>query len=331
MAGVSGIPFGLHFAEFTFGPVETVLLVVSVSVALVSLVELARVSGRDRVQQRIAALRGTIAGHPEGPRPNQRPSWHSRLGVIIAKTPLVGAAEQQRLLAKLAFAGIAGPGRFATFIALRFLAAIVGGGLGWLGATSVRLPPDKAVLSYFVVAFGVIIGWRIPDIILGRLAKRRKLRLELGFPDALDMMVICAESGLGIEQAIGYVAHDMRMAMPDVAEEFAITEAEMRVTADRRVALEHLAARTGVESLNSLVTILNQSVRFGTPLSDALRQMTAEARMTRMARLEEQAGRLSVTLLIPVMIFILPCIFVVICGPIALRVIDLFTQFMASP
>lgn len=288
-------------------------------------------SGRDRVQQRIAALRGVIAGRPESPRANQRPPWHNRLGVVIARTPLVGTAEQQRLVAKLAFAGIAGPGRFATFIALRFLVAVTGGILAWLGATSIGLPPDKAVLTYFAVAFGVIIGWRIPDIIVGRLAKRRKLRLELGFPDALDMMVICAEAGLGIEQAIGYVARDMRIAMPEVADEFAVTEAEMRVTADRRVALEHLAARTGVESLQSLVTILNQSMRFGTPLSDALRQMTAEARMVRMARLEEQAGRLSVTLLIPVMIFILPCIFVVICGPIVLRLIDLFSKLMAMP
>jgi tight adherence protein C len=153
----------------------------------------------------------------------------------------------------------------------------------------------------------------------------------MGFPDALDMLVICADAGLGLEQAMGHVAHDMRLAMPEVAEEFAIVEAEMRVLEDRRVALENLANRTGIKSLRGLISILNQSVRFGTPLSEALRQLTAEARFLRIARIEEQAGRLSVMLLLPVMVFILPCLFLVICGPIALRAVDLFSQFMSMP
>jgi tight adherence protein C len=153
----------------------------------------------------------------------------------------------------------------------------------------------------------------------------------MGFPDALDLLVICAEAGLGLEQAMGQVARDLRRAIPEVAEEFAVTEAEMRVLADRRIALEHLAQRTGIASLQGMIAILNQSVRFGTPLSEALRQLTAESRMIRMAHLEERAARLSVTLLLPVMLFIMPCLFLVICGPVALRAIDMFSTFMAAP
>jgi tight adherence protein C len=170
----------------------------------------------------------------------------------------------------------------ATFIAVRVFCAVVAAVLVSLALATFNLLADSAMGRYFAAAFGMIIGWRIPDVILNRLVQRRKARLELGFPDALDMLVICAEAGLGLEQAMGYVSQDMRLAMPEVAEEFSVTEAEMRVLADRRVALENLAARTGLDTLRSLVTILNQSVRFGTPLSDALRQMTAEARYVRM-------------------------------------------------
>jgi tight adherence protein C len=324
------LSLNLSFSGLVFGPVETVLLVVGLATALVSLFELFRLSGRDRLQQRVASLRGTILDRTEIRRapPMQ---WYHRLGSVIAHSPLVGIAEQQRLATKLAIAGIGGPGRVATLIALRVSFAVVGTFLVWSAMSAIELPPKAAIMQYVALPFGLIIGWRIPDIVLDRLVRRRKMRLEVGFPDALDLLVICAEAGLSLDQAIGQVARDMRMATPEVAEEFAITEAEMRVIADRRIPLEHLAERTGLDSLHGMIAILNQSVRFGTPLSEALRQLAAEARMIRMARLEEQAGRLSVQLLLPIMGFILPCLFVVVCGPIMLRAIDMFKNFLGSP
>ncbi len=330
MPEIPGISFELRFLGFEFTPLETLMLVVATATALVSLTELVQLSRRDGRQQRIAKLRSVIVFHTEIPQTGLVP-WYDRLGAIIAKSPLIGVSEQRRLSAMLASAGIGGPGSVPTFIAARFLFAIALAALVWVGLASFAILATAPVMRYLAVAFGVIIGWRLPDIAVTRLAKRRRLQLEMGFPDALDMLVICAEAGLGLEQAIGHVAHDMRLAMPEVAAEFAITQAEMRVLADRRVALEHLATRTGIESLQGMMSILNQSVRFGTPLSDALRQLTAEARLVRISRLEEKAGRLSVTLLIPVMLLILPCLFLVICGPIALRTIDMFTQFMSTP
>jgi tight adherence protein C len=285
---------------------------------------------RDRLQERIEALRGTIVNRGDSRRAPYMP-WYNRLGAVIARSPLVGASEQSRLAAKLASAGIGGPGRVATLIAFRFFFAILAAVLVWFALSTVEFSAETGVVRYSALAFGVIIGWRIPDLIVSRLARRRKARLEIGFPDALDLLVICAEAGLGLEQAIGQVAHDMRVATPEVAAEFATTEAEMRVIADRRIALENLAHRTGLDSLQGMVSILNQSVRFGTPLSESLRQLTAEARMLRMARLEERSARLSVSLLLPIVLFILPCLFLVVCGPIALRAIDMFATFMAAP
>lgn len=330
MLELLSFPLHLRFAGLAFGTAETMLLVVGFATALVSLFELVRLSSRDRLQQRIASLRGTIFERTEIRRVAPI-SWYNRLGSGIANSPLVGTSEQYRLAAKLAAAGIAGPGRVATLIAVRFSFAVLGGLLVSGAMSAVALPPDAAIMRYVAPVFGVIIGWRIPDIVLDQLVRRRKVRMEMGFPDALDLLVICAEAGLSLEQAIGQVARDMRMATPEVAEEFALTESEMRVTADRRIALEHLAQRTGLETLQSMISILNQSVRFGTPLSDALRQLTAEARMMRMARLEERAARLSVTLLLPIMGFILPALFLVLCGPVGIRAFDLFTNLIANP
>ena len=330
MSGIIGIPFGLRFAGFEFGAVETILLVSAVATAVVSLVELIRLSSREQLREQVAKLHGAIVERTGLVRVTPVP-WYDQLGAILARSTLVGASEQSRLAAKLALAGIGGPGRgVATFIAIRFLFAVLGAAAAWLGLASVEMPPDLGPLRYFVLAFGLVVGWRLPDIVLNVFVRRRRLQLELGFPDALDLLVICAEAGLGLEQAIGQVAHDLRLATPEVAAEFAITAAEMRVLADRRLALEHLAARTGLESLQGMISILNQSIRFGTPLSESLRQLTAEARMVRVARMEERGARLSITLLLPVMIFILPCLFLVIGGPIALRAIDLFSGFLVS-
>jgi tight adherence protein C len=256
-------------------------------------------------------------------------TWYDRLGDILGKSPLVGASERRRLATKLTLAGIGGPGRLATFIAIRVLFAILGCTATWVGLASIEIRPDLEVIRYVGVAIGLVVGWRLLDIVLNILARRRQYRLEMGFPDALDLLVICAEAGLGLEQAIGQVAHDLRMATPEVAAEFAIAAAEMRVLADRQLALEHLAERTGLDTLQGMISILNQSIKFGTPLSESLRQLTAEARMVRIMRLEERGARLSVTLLLPVMIFILPSLFLVVGGPIALRAIDVFSSIMA--
>ena len=328
MFGIAGISFGLRLGGFEFGPVETTLLVVAIATALVSLVELIRLPLRETLRERVANLRHAIVERA-GPVRATRIPWHVQLGAILAESPLVGAAEQRRLAAKLALAGIGGQW-VPTLIAIRFLFGVGGGVAVWLALASIEMESDVRFLSYFLVAFAVILGWRLPDILLIRLARRRKIRLETGFPDALDLLVICAEAGLGLEQAIGQVAHDLRHATPEVAAEFAITAAEMRVVADRRLALEHLAARTGLESLQGMVSILNQSVRFGTPLSESLRQMTAEARMVRIYRLEERGARLGVTLLLPVVAFIMPSLFLVFLGPIALRALDTFNTIIVS-
>jgi tight adherence protein C len=145
-------------------------------------------------------------------------------------------------------------------------------------------------------------------------------------PDALDLLVICAEAGLSLDHAIEQVGRVLRPSRPQVAEEFAATAAEMRVSPARSQALENLAQRAGLASLRSIVAALNQSIKFGTPLAGSLRVLAAEMRAERLARFEERAARLPVLLALPLMAFILPSLMIVIGTPLALRIIDMLGQ-----
>jgi tight adherence protein C len=167
------------------------------------------------------------------------------------------------------------------------------------------------------------VGWRLPEVFLSRLAARRRVRFETGIPDALDLLVICAEAGLSLDHAIEQVGRVLHSSRREVAEEFAATAAEMRVSPVRSQALDNLAQRTGLESLRSMVATLNQSIKLGTPLAESLRVLAVEMRAERLARFEERAARLPVLLAIPLMAFILPSLMIVIGTPLALRITDM--------
>ena len=173
-----------------------------------------------------------------------------------------------------------------------------------------------------VLVGGLMLGWRLPEFVLSRMAARRRVKIEQGLPDALDLLVICAEAGLSLDQAIEEVARDLSAASPAVAEEFALTAAEMRVLSDRTEALQNLVTRTGVTSLYGIAATLSQAIRFGTPLAESMRIIAGELRNARLARIEERAARLPVLLALPLMAFILPALFMVLGTPVALRIFD---------
>jgi tight adherence protein C len=315
--------------EIQLGALDTCILILALSGALVSALNLWRIAHREDFQERLDALRGTALARP-GPARPPRPSWSHRLGTAIAATPIIGTTEQRALLTALAAAGIRGHGRLASLLAAKGCSAVIFLMAGWLllewreffaGSTTVRL---------VILAGAVFLGWRMPDIVLSRLAARRQVRLEQGLPDALDLLVFCAEAGLSLDQAIEQVAQDLRSSSPEVAGEFAAAAAEMRVLPDRSKALENLAQRAGLASLRSIVATLNQSIRFGTPLSDSLRVLAAEMRTERLARYEERAARLPVLLALPLMGFILPSMMIVIGTPLILRMVDFLQQSVAG-
>jgi tight adherence protein C len=138
------------------------------------------------------------------------------------------------------------------------------------------------------------------------------------------LLVVCSEAGLSLNQSIEEISHQLRLSNRDVADEFATTSAEMRVLPDFAHALDNLVERTGLEDLRSLTATLKQALKFGTPLAESLRMIAAEMRAQRHARIEERAARLPVLLAIPMMMFILPCLLMIVGTPVVLCIMDSF-------
>jgi tight adherence protein C len=301
---------------------DVTVIVLALLVALFAVYRLWRIAQREHRQQRVEALRADAADRTAEQPPPEK--WYSWLGGLVAASPIVGRAEQRRLLDTLAKAGFRQHGSLATLVAAKLG---IGGGLTllvWLLLAWNNWLFASALVRSIVLVAVALLGWRLPDFTLGRLAARRRLHLEQGMPDALDLLVICAEAGLSLDQAIDQVGRDLKFSHPEIAEELAITAAELRVVSDRGAALENLARRTRLETLRSITATLTQAIRFGTPIAESLRILAAEMRSARLLRIEERAARLPVLLTIPLMAFIMPALFIVIATPVALRVSDFF-------
>jgi tight adherence protein C len=305
--------------EFNY-TAEIWLAVVTMAAAILFGLRLWRINRREEVQQRrLEAFRGAIHATAQSHAP-----WYRRLGTLITASPIVGTVEQQRLLKLLAAAGIKRRGSLVDFVVMKVCSAVVLSGLGWMLIDWQHLFASIMGLRFLVLGAVLMIGWRLPDFILNRLIKRRRLRLEQGMPDALDLLVICAEAGLSLNQSIEEISRQLRLSNKDVADEFAATSAEMQVLTDFGQALDNLVERTGLSDLRSLTATLKQSLKFGTPLAESLRMIAAEMRTARHARIEARAARLPVLLALPMMLFILPCLLMIVGTPVALRMLDVF-------
>jgi tight adherence protein C len=275
---------------------------------------------RERKQRlRLEVFRGPI----KADQPAAKPTWYDQLGSRLG--PIVGVVEQQRLLKLMAAAGLKGETSLARFISMKLTSAVLFGVITWLLLEWQNFALfTKAAAQIAPLGIGLIIGWRLPDIILNHLVRRRRSRLEHSMPDALDLLVICAESGLSLNQAIDEVSQQLHLSSKDIADEFAMTSAEMRIMPDFGKALDNFIERTGLDQLNGFVAALKQSIKFGTPLAESLRTIAGEMRAEHQARMEERAARLPVLLAIPMMTFILPCLLMIVGTPVVLRLIDTF-------
>jgi tight adherence protein C len=169
-----------------------------------------------------------------------------------------------------------------------------------------------------------VIGLLAPDWLIGHQRKRYLARIEHGLPDALDMLVICAQAGLGLGPAIIRVAAELQNSYREIATELEKTANELQVMTDSRLAIINLGVRTGLESLKRLATTLTQTMQYGTPLSDALRVLSAEMRQEMLTRFEAKAARLPVLLTMPTIIFIMPCVFLIAGGPAMIQMMHTF-------
>lgn len=290
---------------------EGLSLLIFICISVVTVLVASRMGrGRDRAIERIAA---GSAGHPDS-QPS-RLVWRdlvARIGTFVPASPKTLPLLKRRLVR----AGFRNPNASRFFIGFRVVGSIiftVGGCL-----VGLRVGSDNLVLA---VAAGALIGFMAPSQYLAARIRRRKRAIEKGLPNALDLMVVCVESGLGMDQTTLQVAKELQHAHGEICDEFAVMNLEMRAGKSRAEALHNLAARTGVEDLKKLVAVLVQTDRFGTSIAATLRAHAEYMRTMAHQRAEEQASKLPVKLVFPIFFCVLPSLFVVTLGPVITQLI----------
>jgi tight adherence protein C len=243
------------------------------------------------------------------------------VGDAITRGGLLSASTLEDLELRLSTAGIRGRSALTAFIGAKLLALA---GLPLL--TWIVVAGWSSSMRIAAIAVAGLVGMLLPDYVVRTLHKRHLKAVERGLPDALDMLVICSEAGLGLEPAIERVGREIGHAHENVAEELLNTAREMRVNADRRAALMNMGTRTGLASLRRLGVTLVQTLQYGTPLSQALRTLSAEMRQEALTRFETRAGRLPALLTVPMIVFILPCVFLIVGGPAIVHVMQVMHQ-----
>ncbi len=228
---------------------------------------------------------------------------------------------------KLAQAGIRKKELAVYVIFARMILPIVLGGGAALLIYGINYFPDWSgmkKLGAFAAMLGL--GYKGPDMFLSNLIAKRTDAIRKGLPDALDLLVICAEAGLTVDASFSRVAKELGRAYPELGDEFAMTNIELSFLSERRQAFENLAYRVNLEAVKGVTTTMVQTERYGTPLASALRVLSAEFRNERMMRAEEKAARLPAIMTVPLILFILPTLFIVILGPAGCSIADAFSN-----
>lgn len=231
---------------------------------------------------------------------------------IVPKSP----KQMTRLRRRLAMAGYTSP----TAVAIYGTATILTPAL--FGLLALMMFGGGAGL--LAVAFAVAIGYMLPGILLARAIGKRKLQIQNGLPDALDLLIVCVEAGCGLDQAIVKVTDELQLAYPALSDELRIVTTEVRAGKPRLEAFKNFANRTKVEDVRSLVALLIQTDKFGTSIAQALRIHAETSRTKRRQRAEERAAKVGVKLVFPLVLFLFPALYVVILGPAAIQFLRVF-------
>jgi len=254
---------------------------------------------------------------------NKRGLKHTESGFaqrIVENLNLKNALADESLADQLAMAGYRQKSHLNVFLALRFGLPIFFG-LATAALVFVVLEMDHTPLMKGVMClFGAAAGFYLPVMLLKNKVQKRQLSIRRAWPDALDLLLICVESGMSLEAALKKVAVEVGIQSPELAEEFTLTTAELSYLQERRQAHENLAKRTGLDIVKAVTMALIQAERYGTPLATALRALAQESRDMRMAAAEKKAAALPPKLTVPMIVFFLPVLFAVILGPAIIRI-----------
>ncbi|GGZ98489.1 type II secretion system F family protein [Novosphingobium arvoryzae] len=245
----------------------------------------------------------------------------------LSSLKVLQQSQLETIQQKLAQAGIRKKELGVAIIFARMVLPIVLGGIAAFMIYGINYFPAwggmKRVMGF---AAAVGLGYKGPELVLQNMIAKRTDAIRKGLPDALDLLVICAEAGLTVDAAFNRVAKELGRAYPELGDEFALTAIELSFLTERRQAFENLAYRVDLEAVKGVTTTMVQTERYGTPLASALRVLSAEFRNERMMRAEEKAARLPAIMTVPLILFILPVLFIVILGPAACSIADAFSK-----
>lgn len=291
--------------------VSTVLAVVALMLLMLGL--------QDPVQRRLALIKRGYAGNTVGQEaPSNLQLLLERVGQRFASTDQAHTSATQTLLTH---AGYRSASAVQMYWAVRLMLPLL-----MVGVALLLLPMVKVSVAIGLLAVTLVagIGWLLPAIYVGKRKDARQGRLRAAFPDALDLMVVCVESGLALPTTIERVAEEMSVSQVELAEELALVNAQIRAGITSTEALKQLAVRTGLEDIQGLVSLLAQSIRFGTSVADTLRIYADEFRDRRTQAAEEMGAKIGTKLIFPLIFCLWPSFFLVAIGPAMIGVFRAF-------
>jgi len=322
-------PSGPTLLGFDVIWIATILSGVATLAAIMAIY--AAMTVKDPMARRVKALNerreqlkaGIVASTNKRKKLTSRNQAADRVRAILSKFKMLQDDQLQKTQQRLMQAGIRTKDLAFFIIFARFVLPLVLGGLAIVLIYMMNFWPDWGGFRRYATVAGVLIGsYKAPDIWLKNKVTKRSHAIRKGLPDALDLLVICAEAGLTVDAAFGRVSKELGKAYPELGDEFGLTAIELGFLNERRQAFENLANRVDLEAIRGVVTTMIQTEKYGTPLASALRVLSAEFRNERMMRAEEKAARLPAIMTIPLILFILPTLFVVILGPAACSISD---------
>ncbi len=288
---------------------------------------------KDPMARRVKALNerreqlkaGIVASTNKRKKLTNRNQAADRVRGILTQFKMLQDDQLKKTQLKLMQAGIRTKDLAFFIIFARFVLPVVIGLAAVVMLYGFGMFPQWSWLRRYLTVAGIVgLSYKAPDLWLKNKVTKRSHAIRKGLPDALDLLVICAEAGLTVDAAFGRVAKELGKAYPELGDEFGLTAIELGFLNERRQAFENLAQRVDLEAVRGVVTTMIQTEKYGTPLASALRVLSAEFRHQRMMRAEEKAARLPAIMTVPLILFILPTLFVVILGPASCSINDSF-------
>jgi tight adherence protein C len=325
------VPTGPTLLGFDVIWIATVLSAVATFAVIIAIY--AATTVKDPMARRVKALNerreqlkaGIVASTNKRRKLSNRSEAADRVRSLLSNFKMLQDDQLKKTQLRLMQAGIRTKDLAFFIIAARFIMPLVLGTIAVLAIYVFDMFPNWSwIRQYMTVAGTLGLSYKAPDLWLKNKVTKRSHAVRKGLPDALDLLVICAEAGLTVDAAFGRVAKELGKAYPELGDEFGLTAIELGFLNERRQAFENLAARVDLEAVRGVVTTMIQTEKYGTPLASALRVLSAEFRNERMMRAEEKAARLPAIMTVPLILFILPTLFVVILGPASCSIHDSF-------